>query len=176
MRSISTTVGSAAASSWIPCNLHASTFQIGLGVTLTSTVNLTYSVQHSFDNPDANLPCYITRSTTTATLTLVDHGLTTSDSIIVKGAGAPLDGTYAVASVSSADVITYTVSNSGVTISGSQATVAPMRTFNHSILASKTTAADGNYAFPVAAIRLNVSSYTSGKATLTFIQSGVSSC
>jgi len=36
----------------------------------------------------------------------------------------------------------------------------------------ETTNQDGNYAFPVRAIRLNVTAWTSGTATLTVIQAG----
>jgi hypothetical protein len=43
--------------------------------------------------------------------------------------------------------------------------------FNHPTIASQTTNQDGNYAFPVAAIRLTVNSGTS--ATMTLIQAGI---
>ena len=43
--------------------------------------------------------------------------------------------------------------------------------FDHSVITGKTANQDGNYAFPVRAIRLNVTAYTSGSATLTTIQS-----
>ena len=45
--------------------------------------------------------------------------------------------------------------------------------FANSGLASKQTSLDGNYAFPVRAIRLTVSAYTSGTATMTLIQAGM---
>jgi hypothetical protein len=43
--------------------------------------------------------------------------------------------------------------------------------FNHEDLVSQTTSQDGNYAFPVRAVRLNVSSGT-GTTTITLIQAG----
>jgi hypothetical protein len=46
--------------------------------------------------------------------------------------------------------------------------------FNHPTLASLTANADGNYAFPVTAIRLNVTAGT-GTATLTIVQAGIGS-
>ena len=60
---------------------------------------------------------WITRSTTVATVTLpVKHGLAVGDTFLIAGtAGAPFDGIYTVASVTSAYIFTYTVSNSGVT-------------------------------------------------------------
>lgn len=43
---------------------------------------------------------------------------------------------------------------------------------DHSALTGKSANADGNYAFPVKAIRLNVTAYTSGSVTMTLVQSG----
>lgn len=40
-------------------------------------------------------------------------------------------------------------------------------------MAAQTTGTQGNIAFPVTAIRLRVSAFTSGSATLTIIQAGV---
>lgn len=45
--------------------------------------------------------------------------------------------------------------------------------FPHPTIAGQTTNQDGNYAFPVSAIRVNVSGGT-GTATLTVIQAGIS--
>lgn len=42
--------------------------------------------------------------------------------------------------------------------------------FTHATLVSQTTNKDGNYAFPVRAIRLNVTAWTSGGANLTILQ------
>ena len=44
--------------------------------------------------------------------------------------------------------------------------------FNHPTIAALSTTADGNYAFPVTAIRLTVSS-GAGTATLKLIQAGI---
>lgn len=45
--------------------------------------------------------------------------------------------------------------------------------FTNSALGSKQTTLDGNYAFPVTAIRLNVTAYTSGSVTMTAVQAGM---
>jgi hypothetical protein len=45
--------------------------------------------------------------------------------------------------------------------------------FQNSSVTAQTASANGNYAFPVRAIRLNVTAYTSGSATLTLVQAGV---
>ena len=45
--------------------------------------------------------------------------------------------------------------------------------FSHATMVNKTTSFDGNYAYPVTAIRLNVTVYTSGSATMTVVQAGI---
>lgn len=45
--------------------------------------------------------------------------------------------------------------------------------YTNSSLGTKTTTLDGNYAFPVTAVRLNVTSYTSGSVTMTLVQAGM---
>jgi len=42
--------------------------------------------------------------------------------------------------------------------------------FTHSSIAAQTAQLDGNYAFPIRAVRLNVTAWTSGTATLTILQ------
>lgn len=46
----------------------------------------------------------------------------------------------------------------------------PTTWFDNSTVAAETTNMDGNYAFPVTAIRLNVTAYTNGSATLKVLQ------
>lgn len=45
--------------------------------------------------------------------------------------------------------------------------------YTNSSLGAKTTSLDGNYAFPVTAVRLNVTTHSSGTATMTVIQAGM---
>jgi hypothetical protein len=169
---IKVTVSSATRSAWIPLNTYISPFNVGIGCVCSSNINATYSVEYSHDNPLDAVACSITRSTTTATLTLPNHGLTTSDSIIVVSSGdSNLDGTYQVASVPNQNTVTYTVADTGVTASIS-AKVAVMRVFTHSTLASKTANADGNIAYPVQAVRLRITAYTAGYVTMLVTQAG----
>lgn len=44
--------------------------------------------------------------------------------------------------------------------------------FDHSTVTAQTANKDGNYAFPVTAVRLTVTAYTSGNVTLTLLQQG----
>jgi hypothetical protein len=100
----SVTVTGVATSAWIPMDYFRNPFNVGLGVTITGTA--TYTVQHTFENP--NNP----ENTT------------------------------------------------------------PTRIFDHETLDDATVNDDGNYAFPVAAIRLDVTAST-GSVTLDIIQAGI---
>lgn len=108
MRPMSVTVGSATASTPIPLDHYISPFNLGLGVSLSPGADLTYTVQHTFDDvwdPNFN--------------------------------------------------------------------AATAKWFNHATMNAKTTSFDGNYAYPIMAVRLLVTVYTSGTATLTIIQAGM---
>jgi hypothetical protein len=70
--------------------------------------------------------------------------------------------------VVSGDAVNYTVQH---TFDNPQ-TVASPTWFDHPTVAAKTANQDGNYAFPVAAIKVLVNS-GSGTATMTLIQAGI---
>lgn len=171
MRPVQVRLTAAGNSQWIPINRYPSSFGIALGVVFSSNKNLTANVQYALD-PLVAQPCNITRSTTTATLKLVNHGLSVDDSVVVTRAGAPLDGEFAVATVVDQDTITYTVANSGVT-AAIDARVIPMRVQPHPVLTGLTADADSNFSVPPTAVRLNVSSYTAGYVDLNVISGGL---
>ena len=64
--------------------------------------------------------------------------------------------------------VNYTVQH---TFDNPQEVASPLF-FDHPTVAAKTANQDGNYAFPVAAIRVTVNS-GSGTATMTLIQAGI---
>lgn len=66
-------------------------------------------------------------------------------------------------------VLTYKVQHTFDNVQDSTVTATA---FDHPDATGKTVNTDGNYAFPVRAIRLNVTAYTSGTAVLTLIQAG----
>ena len=180
MKQTQVTVGSQTFSPWIPLNPLKPTFATGLFVGLTGTVSLTYKVQHAvptntngeclpISGNDAGVLTKLTRSTTTATLVWPDHGMTTADSIIVEGASTEMNGTFAIAGITDANTLTYTVTNAGATVAGAGFKVLLLKVFDHDVLTGKTTADDGNYAFPVPFCRLNVTTWASGKATLVVV-------
>lgn len=108
MRPISVTVSSQTVSKPIPLDYYISPFNLGLGVSLSAGADLTYTVQHTFD--DVWAPGF---------------------------------------------------------------NPATAKWFNHATMVNKTTSFDGNYAYPVMAVRLSVSAYISGSATLIVIQAGI---
>lgn len=66
-------------------------------------------------------------------------------------------------------VVTYTVQHTFDDVFNTSVTPT---WFNHPVIASQTTSQDGNYAFPVTAIRLNVTA-GAGTATITLVQAGM---
>ncbi len=112
MRQQITSINATGNSQPITTELYVSPFNVGFGVVVTGTGSyaVTYTVQHTFDNPQ-----------TTASPTWFNHPT----------------------------VAAITASNS---VANNQ---------------------DGNYAFPVAAIRVQATVTNAGTATLTLIQAGV---
>lgn len=166
MRPTSVRMAAAGVTPWIPLDTYDTSIAILLGLNFSSNKNLSVDVEYSTD-PLVAQPCTITRSTTTATLKLQNHGLSTNDSIVVSQAGAPLDGVYQVASVTDQNTITYTVANSGATTSaGTNAQVIPLRVAKHPVLTTITANADSNFSVPPSVVRGNCTSYTAGYCDL----------
>lgn len=69
--------------------------------------------------------------------------------------------------------LTYTVQHTFDDVFAKDFDPSTATWFNHASLASKTTSSDGNYAFPVRAVRISVGAYTSGSVTFTVIQAGM---
>lgn len=169
MRPIKVTLSAQGVSPWIPVNRLQKNFAIGLSIVLSSGAALTAKVQHTFDqlDSDAKRSISISRTTTTATVTDANHGLSVGDSVVIENTGSSnLNGTITVASVPTANTYTYTVANTGATADTGFATGKNLRVFDHATLTGLTARADGNYAFPIAACRLNITAYTSGTADL----------
>lgn len=170
MRPITVRLGALGVTPWVPMDRAQKNFKAALGVTLSSGATLTYTVQHTFDLlsiPDQNFA--ITRASTVATVTRVNHGLSVGDWLSAVACGAPFDGEFAVASVVDDDTFTYTVSGSGLTANG-PGWLRVARVFPNSTLVAKIVSADGNFAYPPVACRLKITSYTDGFADFWIIQ------
>ena len=68
--------------------------------------------------------------------------------------------------------VTYTVQHTFDNVWSPTFDPATANWFSHPTVAAQTAAADGNYAFPVTAIRLKTTA-GSGTATMTLIQAGI---
>ena len=66
-------------SPWIPINRLSESFGVGFGVKCSSNVNLTYSVQHTFDDLWDRSLCLMSRTTTSLAITKTNHGLSAAD-------------------------------------------------------------------------------------------------
>ena len=75
--------------------------------------------------------------------------------------------------LSSGATLTYTVEHTFDDVFAEGFNPSTAAWFANSGLSAKTASLDGNYAFPVTAVRLRVSSYTSGNATMTVLQAGM---
>lgn len=170
MRPVRQRLSAAGVAPWIPLNRYSSTIAIALGVIFSTNKNLTAEVQYVTD-PLVSQPCSISRSTTTATLTLTNHGLAVGDSVVVTGWDTLLDGVYAVGGVTNENVITFTVADVGATGSAG-ARVIPLRVQVHPTLTALTADAVGNFAYPPTACRLAVTSYTAGYVDLDVVSGG----
>lgn len=69
--------------------------------------------------------------------------------------------------------LTYTVQHTFDNVFAPGFNPANATWYNHTTLTGQTASSNGNYAFPVTGVRLNVTPYTSGSATMTVIQSGM---
>lgn len=193
MRPISQRLSAPGITPWIPLDYIECPFLVGLFVNPSSGSTLLADVQLSADNPwlDSttlnNSPTSppasqgnkrfvtITRAATTATVTDPLHGLSTGDSIIVEGAGAPFDtavnaSQQATITFVDQNTYTYTVANSGATVSAAGARLGSLRVFNHATLAAVAARANGSIAFPVRACRLNAGTVTGGTVDLVVLQ------
>ena len=74
--------------------------------------------------------------------------------------------------VSAGGTLTYTVQHTFDNVQASTFNPATATWFSNSTLVAQTADKDGNYAYPVTAVRLLVTAHTSGSVTMTVIQAG----
>jgi hypothetical protein len=187
MRPVSQVVAAAVAGPWIPIDYIESWFGVSLFVTLSEDASgITYTVDFTGDDTGTagERPVSISRTTTVATVTdpgpgaapynystIAAHGLIVGDSVVIQGSGsANLDGTFAVASTPTPTTYTYTVANSGATSDNGNAKVNALRVFPHTVLTAQTVRNFGTFNYPIRALRLRLSAWAAGQATLTVLQ------
>jgi hypothetical protein len=176
MKITSTSLSAVGQSPWINVDETQAAFGVGFNVDLDSAASgITFKVEHTFDDLSKFVPATIARSGTTVTLVVPSaHNLNTGDSVIVRFGDSlanttGLDGTYTV-TVTNTTTLTYTSLVSGSVSTTGWVDVVPLRVQTNASVSGNTSSVDGNYAFPVEAVRLNVTAWTAGKATLTLVQ------
>jgi len=102
---------------------------------------------------------------------VVVSGVSVSNPIPLNTYGDPFNVGFGV-KLSSGASLTYTVEHTFDDVQDPAFSPATAVWYSNATVVSQTTNKDGNYAFPVTAIRLNVTAWTSGTATLTSIQAG----
>jgi len=168
MRPKKQSLSAAGSANWIPVSEIGAHFGIGIGVNVSNGGTLTYSIQHSFDDPQTTIDCTIARVTTVATVTFTSpHGKDVGDSIAVSGITEDnLLGTFAVASVPSTTTLTYPVADTGSAAESAKAVLFSV--FEHDTLTGLTGNADGGYTLPPSAVRLTISAFTDGVAEANY--------
>jgi hypothetical protein len=74
--------------------------------------------------------------------------------------------------VSAGASLTYTVQHTFDDVFAAGFVPANATWYSNSVIVAQTGDKDGNYAYPVTGIRLNVTAWTSGSVTMTVIQAG----
>lgn len=74
--------------------------------------------------------------------------------------------------VSAGASLTYTVQHTFDDVFAAGFDPANATWYSNSVIVAQTGDKDGNYAYPVTGIRLNVTAWTSGSVTMTVIQAG----
>lgn len=74
--------------------------------------------------------------------------------------------------VSAGATLTYTVQHTFDDVQSPTFSAASATWFSNSTIVAQTADKDGNYAYPVTAVRLTVTAWTSGSVTMTVIQAG----
>ena len=153
---------------WVPVDYRGTQFGVGIGVNVSDGATLTYSIQHSFDEPELLLDCTISRAATSATARFKEaHGKVVGDSINVTGINEPnLSGVFDIASVPSDTTLTYTVSDTGSTDERARAVLFSV--FENADLSGQTGKQNGNYVLPPSVIRLVITAHTDGNATANY--------
>lgn len=150
---------------WTVVNYMQLTFAVTMAAIPSSdAATVALAGQYTVDPQDGNYarPVGITRVTTTATVTDPGHGLSTGDSVSVFQGGAPFDGYIPTVTVTNATTYTYTVANSGPSVSAPTTQILSARVFPISGITGASRVAAAISAEPVQAVRLNVTTITAG--------------
>ena len=185
MRPAYVSLGAVGNTPWVPISQLQWGFGVGIAVTLSGGASLTYTVQHTYDLVDDTQVrggVGISQTTTIITVTGdtgppgpqgqpgIGSGLSIGDDVILISTQAGIDGEYPVASIISATSYTLTSPNSLSATGGNNSKIKSFRVFNNATLAASTTKGNTSYSTPITAVRLNISVYAGGVATMAVLQ------
>lgn len=168
MRTQTVSLSAVGVTPWLPLNYRQSPFNASVAVDFDSVGAMTYTVEHSFDDFGAFVQfAQFSQSVNTVTVTFpAAHDLSTNDTLVVNGSGmVGGDGQFPV-TVTGLTTLTYQNATSQTATASPTVLVARIRPFPKTAMTAKTTIAEDLYLAPVTAVRLNVTAYTTGKATL----------
>lgn len=180
MRQQVVTRGALGSSKWLfTDNRRFSTdFNVGLQTTLANGATLVYAVQTTKDRNAKTRwqKVSITRVTTTATITLANHGLKTGDNVIIFDTNYTnhnpepnFEGSFDVTVLSTS---TFSIAVSDTGQASSIGRLISYSVSDHDVIVDEFAATESSQTDPVSAVRLNVSAYTDGDVTLTALQQG----
>lgn len=134
-RSIKRTVDSAGTfdySPWARVNSGLEDYNIGFTTRPHSGTTGTYSIQETLGNPEETVKARFSRTTTTLTITLADHGLAALDGVLLQGTPWDATGGFSleVATVTDANIFTVTVLNIGPASGGLNISTLPINDFS----------------------------------------------
>lgn len=146
---------------------------VALALTFSSNANLTASVYYTYDEttqPIKNVS--LSRTGTALTVNYPNHGLNVADTTDLVSVTGSYTGNFDVGSITDQNNFVVTVANSGPATDTAQARIYKL--FEQESLASISgtppTRIDGFLDYPAAAVRLKVTNWVAGSATLTASQ------
>jgi hypothetical protein len=164
-------------SKWCPLDYYHNPSSVSLLFSPNADgVGITAKVQYTHDDPQFMRPVTsLTRAGTVATIIDPDHGLSSGDCLMVFNSMDPnldtIGGVGTDVTVVDKDTYTYAVANTGILVANPAfVRVVTLRVDDHPLMTGMTARTDGNFAFPVRAVRLRSTAYTSGGASLTVTQ------
>lgn len=160
-------------SKWLRCNHYMWDFSIGFRAQPATGTTGTYSIQESLSNPEQFVAANFSRSTTTLTITLANHGLVVGDGVFLQG--TPWDTTdgksIAVVSVADVNTMTLTVANTGATSGSLQ--ICTIRVNTDSNYTAVSGIQSGSTTGGIQLIRVaKLAGTLAGRVTLEVAQSG----
>jgi len=160
------TVDNAVVGNWIPLN-RMSRDNVGIVVSAHASAGGTYDVNFTESALNSRgVPSTFSRTTTVLTVTLVNHGLTTADNVMIQD--SDYVGQHDIASVVDDDSFTVTVADAGQ--NSTNGLIVPVIVSTLTGFSAATGRVDGLIDASVVAVRLNCTNSTGGPHDISINQ------